>query len=528
MSAPHHVAPLRSVAAKLVLIVAIALVAVALLVGVGVVALRSVTSKAVQLERLNSLTRQGMEADMAHDAIRGDVLRAKLSGAPEADEIRSDFADHSKIMTSVLADLTGTDVPEPVRAAAAQVAPDIQKYLDLAGQTITAALRSPPQTGPFDQFSTQFSVVEDGLPSVADTLDTLAGEASAAVGRQRHRATVTLVSTGLLALFVLGVACRWIARRILVPLREVSAVLAGLANGDLTRSATATTADEMGQMGSALNAAISSVRATIGSLAEATDSVSGAATHMIENSERIVGSAADAGKRVDAVTVTAGQVSRHVETVAASGEEMAASIREIGQNAAQAVQVVAEAVTTAKETAEIMSKLGDSSAEIGNVIRVITSIAEQTNLLALNATIEAARAGAAGKGFAVVAGEVKDLAQETAKATEDISRRVQAIQADAASARAAIGQIGAVIQRIDDYQTTIAGAVEEQSATTNETNRNLAEAAGGSRDIATNMALVTTVTDTTVSNATNSLESARDLSRTATQLGTLVTRFRLD
>jgi len=308
----------------------------------------------------------------------------------------------------------------------------------------------------------------------------------------------------------------------------VSEVLAGLANGDLTRSATATTADEMGQMGSALNAAISSVRATIGSLAEATDSVSGAATHMIENSERIVGSAADAGKRVDAVTVTAGQVSRHVETVAASGEEMAASIREIGQNAAQAVQVVAEAVTTAKETAEIMSKLGDSSAEIGNVIRVITSIAEQTNLLALNATIEAARAGAAGKGFAVVAGEVKDLAQETAKATEDISRRVQAIQADAASARAAIGQIGAVIQRIDDYQTTIAGAVEEQSATTNETNRNLAEAAGGSRDIATNMALVTTVTDTTVSNATNSLESARDLSRTATQLGTLVTRFRLD
>ena len=178
---------------------------------------------------------------------------------------------------------------------------------------------------------------------------------------------------------------------------------------------------------------------------------------------------------------SAGDVASSVDTVAAGSSQMESAIREIATNATEAARVAGQAVTVAETTTRTVGKLGDSSQEIATVVKLINGIAEQTNLLALNATIEAARAGEAGKGFAVVASEVKELAQETARATEDISRRVEAIQADTAGAVDAIGQISSVIGEINDFQATIAAAVEEQTATTNEMNRNVAEAASGSQ-----------------------------------------------
>jgi methyl-accepting chemotaxis protein len=173
-----------------------------------------------------------------------------------------------------------------------------------------------------------------------------------------------------------------------------------------------------------------------------------------------------------------------------------------------------------------MSRLGASSVEIGNVVKVITSIAEQTNLLALNATIEAARAGEAGKGFAVVANEVKELAQETARATEDISRRVEAIQADTGNAVAAIGEIGRIIARINDYPLTIASAVEEQTATTAEMSRSVTEAAGGANDIAGSIAGVAQATQATTATLTEADTTVTQLSQLASQLQHEVARFR--
>ncbi len=179
------------------------------------------------------------------------------------------------------------------------------------------------------------------------------------------------------------------------------------------------------------------------------------------------------------MSAAAEQVSKSVQTVAASAEEMTASIKEIARNAHEAARVATSAVRVAEVTSGTISKLGDSSIEIGKVIKVITSIAEQTNLLALNATIEAARAGEAGKGFAVVANEVKELAKETAKATEDISRKIDAIQGDTTEAVKAIKEIRGIIGQVNDISTTIASAVEEQTATTNEIGRNVAQAAAG-------------------------------------------------
>ncbi len=184
------------------------------------------------------------------------------------------------------------------------------------------------------------------------------------------------------------------------------------------------------------------------------------------------------------------------------------------------------AVKTANSTNETINKLGQSSAEIGQVIKVITSIAQQTNLLALNATIEAARAGEAGKGFAVVANEVKELAKETAKATEDISRKIEAIQGDTSGAVSAIGQISTVIGQISDIQNTIASAMEEQSATTNEIGRNLAEAAKGSTDISKNIGGVAEAARSTAAGAGDTLKSAQSLEKMAADLQLLVGQFR--
>ena len=204
---------------------------------------------------------------------------------------------------------------------------------------------------------------------------------------------------------------------------------------------------------------------------------------------------------------------------------MSAYIRDISRSAQEAAVVADDAVRIVASTNDTLNQLGTSSAEIGNVIKVITGIAEQTNLLALNATIEAARAGEAGKGFAVVANEVKELAQETAKATEDIARRVEAIQGDTTDAVKAIKEISTIVAQISDRQTTIASAVEEQTATTNEMSRSVQEAADGTGQIAGNITGVSAAADSTTQALTQTRTAVDELSRMAADLRSTVGRF---
>ncbi|MEV8503485.1 methyl-accepting chemotaxis protein [Actinoplanes sp. NPDC051475] len=345
-------------------------------------------------------------------------------------------------------------------------------------------------------------------------------------------ATVREIRLVVLTAFVIAVApavvlALVVARMIVNPLRKVSSVLDAVADGDLTHDAVVDQRDELGQMATALRRASTTLRQTVSDLAGHSTELAGAATSLTATSRQSASSAEAGARQAASVAQSAAVMSSTIQTVAAGAEEMGASIREISESATQGAGVASRAVAVAANTTDVMAKLGESSAEIGNVIKVITAIAEQTNLLALNATIEAARAGEAGKGFAVVASEVKDLAQETAKATEDIGRRVAAIQSDTTGAVAAIGEISEIIARISDFQTTIASAVEEQTVTTNEMSRNVTEAAAAGGEVASTITDVAASVRLTTVGVGEADQAAARLAQMSTDLNRIVDRFRL-
>jgi methyl-accepting chemotaxis protein len=315
-------------------------------------------------------------------------------------------------------------------------------------------------------------------------------------------------------------------------LKSTSSVLAqaeAIAAGDLTQEeAKLTSNDELGDLTTAINKMRGKLRSMIVSIDHNAQQVATASEEFSATSQQITANSEETSAQANVVSSVTEEVNRNLQTVATATEEMSASISEIAKNASEAAKVAGEALRAATETNATVIKLGESSAEIGQVIKVITSIAQQTNLLALNATIEAARAGEAGKGFAVVANEVKELAKQTARATEDISKKIAAIQADTKGAVQAIGTISEIIGRVNDISATIATAVEEQSATTSEMSRNVAEAAKGSGEVSKNIMGVAQAAQSTSSGATESQKAAQHLALMSTELRGLVAQFKVD
>src|SRR5579872_7392669 len=312
------------------------------------------------------------------------------------------------------------------------------------------------------------------------------------------------------------------------PVQEAGGVLKKIAAGDLTAQVIGNYQGDHADIKNDINAMTEALRASMRSISDNARSLSSASEELTATSQQMSANAEETSAQANVVSASAEQVNKNLQTVATGTEEMSASIKEIAKNAHESAKVATAAVKVAEDTNQVVTKLGDSSTEIGQVIKVITSIAQQTNLLALNATIEAARAGEAGKGFAVVANEVKELAKQTAKATEDISRKIEAIQGDTKGAVGAIGQISSVIKQVNDISNTIATAVEEQNATTNEMARNVGEAAKGSGEITKNISGVAEAAKSTTHGANDSLKASQALAQMSTELQELVSRFKVE
>jgi len=311
------------------------------------------------------------------------------------------------------------------------------------------------------------------------------------------------------------------------PLNEVITVLERIQSGDLTARVAGNYKGDLERLKDALNHTTENIARLMTQITQSATALGAASEELNAVSQQMAGASEETATQANVVSAASEQVSKNVNVVASGSEEMLASIREIAKSASEAARMARNAVSVADETNQKVAKLGASSEEIGKVIKVITSIAEQTNLLALNATIEAARAGEAGKGFAVVANEVKELAKETAKATEEIGQKIEAIQGDTHGAVEAIAKIGTIINQVNDVSNTIAAAVEEQTATTNEIGRNLAEAAKGTGEIARNISGVATAAESTTSGAADVQRAAKSLSEMAAQLQKIVAAFRI-
>jgi methyl-accepting chemotaxis protein len=460
---------------------------------------------------------------------------ADLPLSPDAHAAFEEFAGATEQYLALVAQIQQivTDAQARGAAAAAQLAAG--PPLSPAAQRVVAEQQAAGQAqvlaamaGPIAEMNElELSIVESATTATAAA--TAAAADAAGEARDAYEAARTLTVIAIVVAFALSLAIGLlVARSVRRPVQHMRDVLGAVADGDLTvRAGTVGGGAELGEMARSLDTTLDALGNVLGLVSDSAGRLAGASTELNGAAEAMAQNARVATTQADDVVSSAGAVAASVDTVATGSSQMESAIREISQNASEASRVASQAVDVAENTTRTVGKLGDSSQEIATVIKLINGIAEQTNLLALNATIEAARAGEAGKGFAVVASEVKELAQETARATEDISKRVEAIQADTAGAVDAISQISTVIGEINDFQATIAAAVEEQTATTNEMNRNVAEAATGTQGIAAAISGLAAGTQETNARVADAQRAAGELARMSGELQEAVSRFQV-
>ncbi len=498
---------------------------------------------------VSKVLRNHLEGDMMHDALRSDVLASLAANNPayglSIAEVRTDLNDHVENFRSLLAanvELTGNGELGPVIAA---VAPALEDYIATATKLVeTAAIDESAALAMLPGFFDDFRALEGAMEQASDEISSVSDSTVAAATVIGQISQIAILIASLLAIAAVVAIMRGARSRVVGPIVDLTSAMDRLAAGDTSvRAPHGDREDEIGRMAAALTkfrenainrVALEATQRTqdqeraersrrVEALASGfADELASTLSTLRESSGRLMKDATslehvceEANRSASKATDATDGANSNVQTIAAATTELSASIQEIATRMSESARSAEQAVTQGAAAGVTAKELADAARNIDEIVAVIGSVAEQTNLLALNATIEAARAGEMGRGFAVVAAEVKALASQTSRATEDVSRRIGDIQSISARSTEQVREVVTLIDQMKQFSAAVAAAAEEQSAATNSIAENASSAAGLSdeaRDSVAAMSSVTAQARAATSSVQDSARSVEDLS----------------